>query len=429
VIGSVSTNRRAHAFAQLLDDDEEAAAGGPVDGLGDAPTLSALSVVHQLAALPRPSLSDEARVAQRARLTAAAEAAHAPAAPGPVPKAEPQLPEQRQRRRRGGRGAHRAVPVSAMARLWPRTRLSKGLAASGLTMGVAAGALGGVAAASTDALPGDTLYGLKRGMEDLRLDFAGDDVDRGEVYLDRAATRLNEARRLMERARSGQLAPEDLDEVRHALSSMRDDAAEGHRLLSQAYEADGSLAAVRTLSAFTDNNGDTWARLRERLPVELDDISADVNGVFDAIEDEIAPLKPLLPEEPEATGTADATTGRDEATTTPAADTSPPATGHPTTPADTPPPDPSGTGGGASLGGGTATPGPTWRHEGDGLLDGTGILDPGTIGGAATTDPGTQTPTTPVLQPDRGLPKPDVTIPPLVDDLLPDLGLDVPRGD
>ena len=84
-----------------------------------------------------------------------------------------------------------------MGKLRPRSRLSKGLAAGGLTVGVAAGAFSGVAAASSDALPGDSLYGLKRGMEDLKRGMADDDSDRGGLYLDQASTRLSEARRLI----------------------------------------------------------------------------------------------------------------------------------------------------------------------------------------------------------------------------------------
>src|SRR5437764_10967579 len=86
------------------------------------------------------------------------------------------VPEQRTPRR-----SHRAAPT--LGKLRPRSRLSKGLAAGGLTVGVAAGAFSGVAAASTDALPGDSLYGFKRGMEDLRLNLAGDDSARGRLYL------------------------------------------------------------------------------------------------------------------------------------------------------------------------------------------------------------------------------------------------------
>jgi hypothetical protein len=93
--------------------------------------------------------------------------------------ADPQVPEQRT-----GRGAHRAA---SLRKLRPRSRWSKGIAAGGLSIGVAAGAFSGVAAASSDALPGDSLYGLKRGMEDLKLGMADDDAARGELYLDQAS--------------------------------------------------------------------------------------------------------------------------------------------------------------------------------------------------------------------------------------------------
>ncbi|MEO3753550.1 DUF5667 domain-containing protein [Streptomyces sp. B6B3] len=410
MIGSVPANRRANAFAQVLDEspldesrlgDEEAgdASGARREGPGDAPEQDALlAVVHQLTALPRPSLSAETRAAQRARLLAEVETAPCPATDV--------VPEQR--RRGSGRGAHRAAPVGVLARLRPRTRLTKGLAAGGLTMGVAAGALGGVAAASSDALPGDTLYGLKRGMEDLQLDFASGDVDRGRVYLDHAATRLHEALRLMERGRAGTLDQEQLDEVRHALTSMRDDAAEAHRLLSQAYEAEGSLDPMRSLSDFTEDHRGTWAQLRQQLPPELRDISADVSGVFDAIDEEIAPIQPLLPTEPETTAsTSDEAPSHEESASRDAGATPTPSAEPSSAPAST----------GSS--GSTASPEPTGESEG--LLEGSGLLDPESGTGEAGSSPSAEE-TSPSS---GGLTEPEVTIPPLVEDLLPGLGLDV----
>ncbi|MBL1068990.1 DUF5667 domain-containing protein [Streptomyces sp. 7-21] len=424
MIGSVPTSRRANAFAQLLDDTrlEEQRPGVPGGEEADtadttatpagaaAPAAPAAgssaaaaeggqaalaAVARRLAALPRPSLSADAKAEQRARLVAAMEAA----APGAL-----RVPEQR--RHRPGRGAHRATPANALNRLRPRSRLSKGLAASGLTVGVAAGALGGIAAASSDALPGDTLYGIKRGMEDLRLDFASGDADRGRLYLDHAATRLNEARRLMERGRSGQLAEEDLDDIRAALASMRDDAAEGHRLLTQAHEADGSMAPLESLSVFSVNHREAWSRLRDQLPPELVDVGAQVTEVFDAIEDEIAPLAPLLPTEPRTSASSDDTAG--ERPRTPG-DSPEPA--EPASPDEDQPQAPSGTAPGP------ASPAPS--EDDEGLLGGTGLLDPPASdqpsGGAADAE---------TAPPGTSLPQPEITIPPLVEELLPGLGLD-----
>ncbi|ONK13360.1 DUF5667 domain-containing protein [Streptomyces sp. MP131-18] len=443
MIGSASASRRANAFAHLLDESRPARPR-PADGdtavapAGDGGEHAALlSVVDRLAAVPRPELSAETRSTQRALLVAAMAAAGtagaaAPAddtgaqgatgsggsegaAPGrtrapsgPGSRDTERVPEQR--RARGSRGTHRATPGSGLGRLRPRTRLTKGLAAGGLTMGVAAGAFGGVAAASTDALPGDTLYGLKRGMEDLRLDFTSGDADRGRVYLDHASTRLSETRRLLERGRSGDLDHEDLDAIRRALSSMRDDAAEGHRLLSLAYQADGSIDPMRSLSAFSESHRATWAEVRERLPVQLHDVSEEVTGVFDAMDEEIAPLQPLLPEDRGSASSAEAP---------------PSSAAHPRPGPEDRAPAPAAsdrdTDGGQEEPGEDASPPEETPEERRGLLDGgRGLLDPALPGQSPE-----ERDSLPPASPEAPLPEPDITIPPLVEDLLPGLGLDV----
>ena len=64
-----------------------------------------------------------------------------------------------------------------------------------IVVGIAAGtlALSGVSVASGEAMPGDTLYGMKRSTERAQLALAGSDVSRGQLYLDFARTRLHEA--------------------------------------------------------------------------------------------------------------------------------------------------------------------------------------------------------------------------------------------
>ncbi|RKN09805.1 DUF5667 domain-containing protein [Streptomyces radicis] len=418
MIGSMSAHRRANAFAHLLDesrldrpglDEEETAAPGapgreaPEDRREHA---ALLAVVERLAALPGPELSPGTRTAQRARLVAAMESAFAEGLdPAESPSAG-RVPGQR--RARGTKGAHRAAQGGVLARLKPTTRLTKGLAAGGLTVGVAAGAFGGVAAASTDALPGDTLYGFKRGMEDLRLDFADGDMDRGQLYLDHASRRMGEARRLLERGRSGPLDHEDLDAIRRALASMRDDAAEGHRLLTRVYEADGSIDPIRSLSAFADDHRDTWTHLRGRLPAPLWDVGVEVTDVFDAMEEEIGPLQSLLPERTESTSSADGSGGGASASQRPGGHASehPATRPDPGTTHDQHDDDHDHTGADES------------EPPGDGLLDG-GLLTPeGRESGPEASSPPGDT------EPGRLLPEPDVTIPPLVEDLLPDLGLD-----
>ncbi|MFF8413595.1 DUF5667 domain-containing protein [Streptomyces omiyaensis] len=410
-----NVHRRANAFAQALEDrtpEGETAdrPDAPAD-TGDQGRLLALA--SGLGELPRPGLDPEVKVVQRAQLVAAMEAmfAQGTAAAGPA------VPEQRT-----GRGAHRASPLR---KLRPRSRWTKGLAAGGLTVGVAAGAFGGVAAASSDALPGDSLYGLKRGMEDLKLGMADDDADRGGIYLDQASTRLGEARRLMERTRSGELDHESLGEIRRALGGMKHDAEEGHRLLRQAYDRDGEIAPMARLNSFAQAHRDTWNGLRDRLPVQLADVGEEVSGVFDAIDQEVEPLQSMLPRTPQTGavdpgGSSSPTARQDQ----PGADTrQPPATRG--TPAQdgrpTATPRPSGTTQGGT-GGGTGTgttpsPGaettPT-SPEDDGLLGGnTGGLLPSPTGAPTAPEDGQVTPT-----------PPDVTIPPLLPGLLPGLGID-----
>ncbi|RPK81958.1 DUF5667 domain-containing protein [Streptomyces sp. ADI98-10] len=397
MIANVSAHRRANAFAQALEEQtpQGAAAVQPAEPADQADRGPLLALANGLGELPKPQLDPEVKMVQRAQLVAAMEAmfAEGGASTGPT------VPVQR------GKGAHRASPLR---KLRPRSRWAKGLTAGGLTVGVAAGAFGGVAAASSDALPGDSLYGLKRGMEDISLGMARGDADRGEAYLDQASTRLSEARRLMERGRSGALDHESLGAVRRALNGMSHDASEGHRLLHAAYQRDGAIGPIQTLDTFSRSHRDTWSSLRDRLPVQLTDVRDEVSSVFDAIEDEVAPLQSLLPRPPGK----DTDTGRSDATT--------PGTGSPRTDAPAPPaaseqpgnrtdggttPEPSGSSGSAG-----ATPD-------DGLLGGgtDGLLD--------------ELPTDGLTQPSpegrsSAPAAPDVTLPPLLPGLLPGLGID-----
>ncbi|MEU6662421.1 DUF5667 domain-containing protein [Streptomyces sp. NPDC046821] len=396
MIANVSAHRRANAFAQALEEqsDREAAAvqhEEPPADQGEQGKLLALAT--GLDELPKPELDPEVKVVQRAQLVAAMEAMllEGTAAGGAGPG--PSVPEQRARK-----GAHRASPLG---KLRPRSRLSKGIAAGGLTVGVAAGAFSGVAAASSDALPGDHLYGLKRGMEDLKLGMAAGDTDRGQIYLDQASTRLSEARRLMERGRAGQLDHESLSEVRRTLSGVRYDAAEGHRLLSEAYRRDGSLGPIQALSTFTQSHRENWDALRNRLPVQLGDVGAEVSSVFDAIDQEVGPLRSLLPKTPtkdDPTGTYSGTPG-----TTPGSSGSGSSS-------------PSAGGASHSHQDSSGKPRPSTSHtHDDGLLGGTGdLLDPPKDDSTSPTPSEGKNP----------LPKPDVTLPPLLPGLLPGLGID-----
>lgn len=395
MIANVSAHRRANAFAQALEEqsDQAAAAEQPESTEDSAAPEQAsrsrmLALADGLGELPKPELDPEVKVVQRAQLMAAMEAMLQEGTAAGGDGVSRSVPEQR-----SGKGAHRAGPLR---KLRPRSRLSKGIAAGGLTVGVAAGAFSGVAAASSDALPGDSLYGLKRGMEDLKLGMADDDSARGELYLNQASTRLMEARRLMERGRIADLDHESLSEVRHTLSRMWNDASEGHRLLHAAYERDGSLAPIRTLDSFSRSHRDSWSALRDRLPLQLSDVGEQVSSVFDAIDEEVGPLQSLLPRTPEA-GSGTDRPGRSGSTSR-ANDEQSPSSGSSSGPASSDKPEPSASG-----------------SADEGLLGGDagGLLDPPDDGTSASPSDGKNT---------SG--KPDITLPPVLPGLLPGLGID-----
>ncbi|MCX5398807.1 DUF5667 domain-containing protein [Streptomyces sp. NBC_00102] len=409
MIANVSAHRRANAFAQALEEQspQGAAAVQPEEPAEQADHGALLALANGLGELPSPQFDPEVKVVQRAQLVAAmeamfAEAAEAGASTGPT------VPEQRPR------GAHRASPLR---KLRPRSRWAKGLTAGGLTVGVAAGAFGGVAAASSDALPGDSLYGLKRGMEDIQRSMADSDTDRGEAFLDQASTRLSEARRLMERGRSGHLDHESLGEIRRALSGMSHDASEGHRLLHAAYEREGTLGPIQTLDSFSRSHRDSWSSLRDRLPVQLTDVGDKVSSVLAAIDEEVAPLESLLPRTPDRSGG-----GASQRSGVPQGGSGSSRTSPSAAPSSAPSSAASSAEGGSASPSGSASP-----EERDGLLGGTdGLLDGlPTDGGSSPSgsdeseEPGGS----------DGSGTPDVTLPPLLPGLLPGLGISAEDAD
>lgn len=393
MIGSVSAHRRANAFAQALDEESRAQQAEAL--AADPEQARLLALAGQLASVPGPTLDPEVKTVQRTQLIAAMEAM---LAEDTAEETEaPLIPAPRKR------GAHRAA--GPLSRLRPHSRLSRGVAIGGVGVGVAAGAFSAAAAVSSDALPGDTLYGLKRGMEDLRRGMADGDTERGRIYLDQASTRLNEARRLMERGRAGDLDAESMSEVREALDNVRHDAGEGRKLLRGAYDEDGSLGPMQTLSTFSQKNERSWQQLRERLPIELGDLGDEVSSVFDAIKQDVAPLSSLLPGPEDDTSPSGSVPGSA-------------GTGGGRTDTDEAEPAPSSTATADGEVGEDGEPKPSTTEE-DGLVGEDGLIggvlpDEDEPGGEETGDS-----TTPTEQPPK---KPEITLPPLLP--LPDLGLD-----
>ncbi|WP_063772044.1 DUF5667 domain-containing protein [Kitasatospora mediocidica] len=260
---NVLEHRRAKAFADAL---EAHRTGQPASnpGMGEL-----LDTAQALRATTVPGLDLEVRVTQRAQLMAAFEQAMAG---GGLPT----VPNQR---------SHRAERVGR------RRRWGKRFAIGGLVAGVTVGSFAGVAAASTAALPGDTLYGMKRGLEGLRLDLAGSDAERGALLLDQASTRLAEARSLVGRTDSpAALSPATVAKLGEALDDMHAEAAKGRELLRSVYRSNGSLDPMRKLAAFSEGQDDHWAQLQGRLPSQLTPVAGQMDQLFGDMSEDVAPL-------------------------------------------------------------------------------------------------------------------------------------------
>ncbi|MFE2351195.1 DUF5667 domain-containing protein [Kitasatospora cineracea] len=263
---NVLEHRRAKSFAEALEAHQSDQRSSGSHRAGSAAMTELLAMADALGAVPAPELAAETRTVQRARLMAAFEQEWAGGAPTAV------LPAQRAPRTR-------------------RTRWGRRLAIGGLVAGVAVGGFAGAAAASTNALPGDALYGMKRGLEGLRLDWADSDTERGALLLQQASTRLDEAQSLLGRSDSPtSLSPTTVDQVRRALDDMHAEAIRGRDLLRAVYRTNGSLTPMRQLAGFAGED-QRWSALQSKLPSGLSAQAGKVDQLFDDISEDVAPLR------------------------------------------------------------------------------------------------------------------------------------------
>ena len=139
------------------------------------------------------------------------------------------------------------APVVPAARARPSapSRLRQ-LVATVAVASVVAGV--GAAAASTRALPGDTLYGLKRQLEAGQLALARGDLGHGRELLEQADARLTEAERLTAGEDGSDPATRAL--VGTALREMAADVTAGAADLTEAYQETGDGQAMTLLDRF-----------------------------------------------------------------------------------------------------------------------------------------------------------------------------------
>jgi hypothetical protein len=232
VITPVFPSRRAERFAQLLD---EAAGARRHHSWSDADRelTGMVTIGQRVTTLPLVvEVDPEFRTGLRASLMARIE--------------------------REGIGETVAEPeVDTPQRRRISDLLPSGRTRSAIIATIAAGSFGafGVSAASGDAIPGDTLYGVKRSAEQAKLALAGSEVSRGQLNLEFARKRLAEAGALGNN--QGRLDP--------VLDDMDTGMREGTRLLTTAAVDRGEVAGLQAVQQFARDQRPVLAGLTGRL--------------------------------------------------------------------------------------------------------------------------------------------------------------------
>ncbi|HEX5916790.1 MAG TPA: DUF5667 domain-containing protein [Nocardioides sp.] len=226
-----SARRRADEFEALLSRDPGTDPATTPTGPDAERYADLLEVVADLRAVPPVDARPEFVASLRERLMAEADTALVRQPPAP---------------------SRLAMPASSRTR--PR-RIGALLGGAALV-----GSAATMAVAAQTALPGESLYGVKRGIESAQVRFATDEADRGRTLLAQAETRLTEVEELAAGdAGRDQLVPDTLD-------TFTRQSSDGVRSLLVSYEATGSEADAQLARDFTATSMQRLERLQGELP-------------------------------------------------------------------------------------------------------------------------------------------------------------------
>lgn len=184
------------------------------------------------------------------------------------------------------RGKPDALTAAAALREQRRTR-RRTRTLGALVAGLAAGALAisGFSLASDDSLPGEPLYGFKRQTERAQLAWSGSDTSRGQLYLEFARTRLDEARAVRDDAKH-------FDDV---LDEMDLETREGVKLLTTVAVGRRDGAALGVIDDFVGEQLEDLNRLLTALPNGNRDRTVESVKLLNRIVERSRDLRPLLP--------------------------------------------------------------------------------------------------------------------------------------
>ena len=262
ITGSLPHRRdEAERFGALLDGRR--VNGGPEDHPELADLAELASALAPVEHSPDPSF----RLSLRERLVA--EAADLSERPVTAPE--------------GVRPDSRSTGTTRDHRDQPRWRTA---AATLTAVALVTGA--GAAAASNRALPGDSLYGLKRQIESVELSLARTDLGRGSELLEQAEARLSEAEQLA--ASSSVTEAETQQQLTSTLDDMAAATADGATALLDAYRETGDPEPLQVLDRFATEQRERLTDLMALLSPALRDRMAPVLDELARLDAQATPL-------------------------------------------------------------------------------------------------------------------------------------------
>lgn len=227
-----SARRRADDFEGLLSQDSDA----PLTERDAARFAALLEVVSDLRAIPAVAPRAAFVSSLRERLMVEADTVLLP---------QPSVPSRL------------AMPAPSRTRDRRVAALLGGAALIGATATMAV--------AAQTSLPGESLYGVKRGIESAQVRLASDDVARGRTLLAQADIRLSELEQLAAGTGGNDvLVPDTLDDF-------TEQSGAGVRSLLAAYDKDGSDAEVQRARIFTTTSLERLTALQTQLPTSARD--------------------------------------------------------------------------------------------------------------------------------------------------------------
>lgn len=130
---------------------------------------------------------------------------------------------------------------------------------------------------SSGSLPGQSLYGVKRASENVQLSMAGNDIAKGQAYLQLAGNRVREIADLLSQpsamATAGGLSagtprftPRTVALVTDTLDSADEDTVNGMQLLSRAAVAQLSKEPLAKMTSWWPGQNTLMAEIQDRIP-------------------------------------------------------------------------------------------------------------------------------------------------------------------